>query len=76
MVLVPYNSPVDPVLYPFLAFLFCVVGLTFFASFIVSQLQAKSSTRNIVNESIHALVASGILGLGIFFVMLAGGIYL
>ncbi|EFA75453.1 UPF0197 transmembrane protein [Heterostelium album PN500] len=71
-------SPVDPSLYPFFAFLFLVVGFAFLASFIVYEISAGSgkSKRNIVQEVLHALVASCTLGMGGFFVLLASGIYL
>ncbi|EAL63259.1 UPF0197 transmembrane protein [Dictyostelium discoideum AX4] len=75
MALVPYTSPLDIVFYPVCAFLFCVIGFAFFATFIVSEMTTAKAQKNIFRELTLALIASMSLGLGLFFVLLAGGIY-
>ncbi|EGG14444.1 UPF0197 transmembrane protein [Cavenderia fasciculata] len=73
MALVAYESLIDPSAYPFFAFLFVVIGLFAFSTFAVSEL--TSTKKNIFKGLTLATIASATLGLGIFFVFLAGGIY-
>eukprot|EP01132_Coremiostelium_polycephalum_P002663 gene2663-3304_t len=75
-ILQSFSFPINPVLYPLCAFLFCVVGLAFLASFIVSEITNKQKAKkNIFRELSFALISSITLGLGGFFVLLASGIY-
>ncbi|KAF2069230.1 hypothetical protein CYY_009455 [Polysphondylium violaceum] len=74
--LTPYTNPIEPIFYPLLAFLFCVVGLAFLATFIVSEITPQNGgKKNIFQELTFATITSTTLGLGLFFVLLAGGIY-
>jgi hypothetical protein len=56
-----------------LAVLFIVIGTVFTAGYAVNQMKAGS--KNIIIELFLALLASGGLGFGAFFLMLSFGLY-
>jgi len=71
----PYNSPVDPALYPTVALVLMIAGLVFSALFFVQQVTATKASRNFTKEVTMAAVSSIFMGLGMMFTMLAVGIY-
>ena len=70
-----YASPVNPVIYPQLAFALLLIGLFVTAWFFVYEVTATKFTRTISKEVQISLVASIFMGLGTLFLMLSVGVF-
>ena len=71
----PYVSPVNPVFYSYLATILLAIGLFFVAWFVVFQITANESSRNLLKEILVSLCASVFTGFGLLFLLLSVGIY-
>jgi len=70
---IAYSSPVPVEQYPVLAVGLGVVGFVFMGGYFVNQM--KGANKNIFLELILAVLASGALGFGAFFLMLSFGLF-
>jgi hypothetical protein len=71
----PYNSPIDPALYPTLALMLMIAGLASSAFFFVQQVTTSKVQRSLSNDMVMATVSAVFMGLGMMFTMLTVGIY-
>lgn len=60
--------------YPYFAVTFMLLGLLFMAGYFVNQMKAAGS-KSLFMELVLAVLASGLLGFGTFFLMLSFDLY-
>jgi len=74
--LVPYKSIISLGLYPSLAILFSLIGVTIMAWFFIYEVTSgPRKRRNIFKELVLALVAAIFLGWAALFLLLWSGVY-
>ncbi|KAL0487486.1 2 TM domain-containing transmembrane protein [Acrasis kona] len=71
----PFHSPVDPASYPKVAVSLVTIGLALMAWFMVYETTTSTVNKNIKTELVLAILASVVLGLGLFFLLLWCGVY-
>ncbi|XP_074576034.1 uncharacterized protein LOC141832429 [Curcuma longa] len=71
----PLTSPIPMHLYPVLSALLLVVGLLVSAFFFIYEATTSTRNRSLAKEIGTATVASGFLGFGSLFLLLATGVY-
>jgi len=70
---IPYSSPISVSSYPYFAVTFMLLGLFFMAGYFVNQMKAGS--KSLFMELVLAVLSSGLLGFGTFFLMLSFDLY-